>query len=118
MDIAGLSPAVVICLALVLGLLACVARIRIAEHRADKQAAALLQQVLTTDEQRQLLEHRYLDVTSRSTPGRVYRIPASPGLVTVLDEGKFVMRLCSQPRRRIPRPEHVLVHKLMLEGAE
>lgn len=63
-------------------------------------------------------EHGYLDVPSRLSPGRIYRIPVDPGLVMVFNGPKLIMRLCLVPLRRVPRSELVLVHKLLLEGME
>lgn len=85
---------------------------------ANRRAELLVRQFLTPDELGQLQSCGYLAVPSRSTPGRVYRVPAQPGIVTVVDEGKPVMRLCLQPAYSVPEREHVLVHKLLLEGAE
>jgi hypothetical protein len=116
MDVASLGPLAAI--GLVLVLLVFLIHTRLAANRAERRAAALVRELLSPEEQQQILERRYLEVTSRSTAGRVYRIPASPGLVSVLDEGKLVMRLCVQPTRGLPKTEHVLVHKIMLEGAE
>ena len=85
---------------------------------ANRRAEMLIRQFLTPDELGQLQNCGYLAVPSRSTPGRVYRIPAQPGIVTVVDAGKPVMRLCLQPAYSLPEREHVLIHKLLLEGAE
>ena len=66
----------------------------------------------------QLERDGYLAVPSGTTPGRIYRIPARPGLVAVVDAGRSGMGLCLQPVRAVPEREHVLFHKLLLEGAE
>jgi hypothetical protein len=87
-------------------------------RNATRCAEALLRQVLTSAELDQLNTLGYLDVASRTTPGRTYRVPASQGLVTVLDDGHVTMRLCLVPSRTVAEREHVLVHKLLLEGAE
>lgn len=73
---------------------------------------------LTDEELGELQRYGYLSVPSATTQGRVYRVPARPGPVTVVEAGKPVMRLCLQPATSLPEPEHVLVHKLLLEGAE
>jgi hypothetical protein len=91
---------------------------RLTRQRAERRAAALVRHLLTSEEFDQLEEHGYLDVPSRSTSGRLYRISGRRGLVTVMDAGEPVMRLCLLPARTIPEREYVLVHKLLLEGAE
>jgi hypothetical protein len=78
----------------------------------------LVREFLTPDELGQLHQYGYLAVPSGTTPGRVYRIPARPGVVTVVDDGRPGERLCLQPVFSVPEREHVLVHKLLLEGAE
>jgi hypothetical protein len=85
---------------------------------ANRRADMLVQELLSSDELDQLRRHGYLTVPSSKTPGRVYRIPAQPGLVIVVDAGEPGVRLCLQPARSLPEREHVLVHKLLLEGAE
>jgi hypothetical protein len=78
----------------------------------------LVREFLTPDELTQLQIYGYLAIPSGSTPGRVYRIPARPGVVTVVDADKPVMWLCLQPANSVPKREHLLIHKLLLEGAE
>jgi hypothetical protein len=85
---------------------------------ANQRADMLVRELLSPDELDQLRRDGYLTVPSGSTPGRVYRIPAQPGLVTVVDAGEPGARLCLQPARSLPEAEHVLFHKLLLEGAE
>lgn len=85
---------------------------------ADKRAEALLWEVLSKDERAQLARSRYLAVRSPSMPNRVYRIPASAGLVEVYDSGRLVMKLCARPVQRLPNPDVVVMHKLMIEGCE
>ena len=85
---------------------------------ADQRADRLVRELLTPDELCQLQRDGYLAVRSRLTPGRIYRIPARPGLVTVIDADKPVETLCLQPARAVHDREHVLVHKLLLEGEE
>jgi hypothetical protein len=91
---------------------------KLGRRRAEQRAAALVRQLLTDAELRQLNELGYLDVRSRSKLSRSYRVPATPGRVTVFESGEPIERLCLQPTRGIPNHEHVLVHKLLLEGAE
>jgi hypothetical protein len=85
---------------------------------ADRRAERLVRDLLTPAELAQLQKHGYLDVPSRAVPGRIYRIPARPGLVTVVEANRPAVRLCLQPARPFPAPEHVVAHKLLLEGAE
>ena len=85
---------------------------------ANRRADVLLRELLTPDELDQLERDGYLAVPSGTTPGRIYRIPARPGLVAVVDAGRMGMRLCLQPVRSVPEREHALFHKLLLEGAE
>jgi hypothetical protein len=87
-------------------------------QRADRRAGELVRKFLMPAELEQLRCRAYLDVPSRATAGRIYRIPAQPGIVTVIEYGKPIMRLCLLPTRALPAAEHVLVHKLLLEGAE
>jgi hypothetical protein len=97
---------------------AVVAFSRVSGKQAERRADMLVREHLTPDELELLHDRGYLDVPSRATPGRVYRIPARPGLVTVIDSGEFSLRLCLHPAQSIPEREHILVHKLLLEGAE
>jgi hypothetical protein len=85
---------------------------------ADHRATRLVQHFLTPTERLQLNRRGYIDVPSRRTPGRFYRVPVEPGMVTIFEPGQPRRLLCLKPQRNIPYPEHVLVHKLLLEGAE
>ena len=89
-----------------------------ARRKANARADALLCQLLTSEELERLCVEGYLEVQSLSTPERVYRIPAEPGPIAVMDNGVRTMWLCGIPTRSMPRSEEVLVHKLYLEGAE
>jgi hypothetical protein len=104
--------AIVIALAIV-----CV-RCLIVRWQANHRADLLLSQLLSADDLHCLHTRGYLEVQSRSRPDRLYHIPAEPGLVSVIDAGVLSLLLCAQPRLAIPAAEEVLVHKLMLEGAE
>jgi hypothetical protein len=105
-------------LALTLAIVTLSIHTRISTRRAEERAEALARHLLTPAELQQLEARGYLDVPSGLIAGRVYRVPASPGLVTVLEGGEPVMRLCLQPTRKLPAREQILVHKLLLEGAE
>ena len=92
-------------------------------HLVSRRAAAqrgrvVVRDLLTPTELGMLFEHGYLDVPSRVTAERIYRVPAHPGIVTVFDAGVPTARLCLVPARAVPVPEHVLLHKVMLEAAE
>lgn len=70
------------------------------------------------DEQAQLQRDGFLEVTSRLVTGRKYRIPRGGSPVAVLEPDGRVLYLCLQPETHVPRAELVVLHKLMLEGAE
>lgn len=86
--------------------------------QAKRRTVRVLHELLTPQEFGLLETLGYLDVPSPSTPDRVYRIPATPGLVAVMDRGVISAWLCAQPVGTLPAAEHVLVHKLLLEAAE
>ena len=87
---------------------------------AQERAEALLKELLTEAELRQLDRSGYLAVPSRSRPGRIYRVPLHPGraLVEVYQDGLPLMALCVQSFEPIPDGDAVLMHKLMIEGDE
>jgi hypothetical protein len=85
---------------------------------ADRRAAQLLREQLSTVEYQQLMRHGYLEVASPGFPARVYRIPGRGGLVRVLEQGKPVMDLCLQPVEPLPDGDVILMHKLMILGSE
>ncbi len=85
---------------------------------AQERAEALLQELLTEEEYRQLERRGYLEVRSPSRPQRVYRIPRHQGQVKVYEGGVPVMALCVQSTEPMPDGDVVLMHKLMIEGNE
>ena len=89
-------------------------------HRrgAEARAAALLEDLLTEDERRQLERDGYLGVPSPSRPGRTYRVPRRRGQVRVYEGSALVMALCVEPVGWLPDGDVVLLHKLMIEGNE
>jgi hypothetical protein len=92
-------------------------------RRSDRGAAegrpgALLRDLLTEDERRQLERDGYLGVPSPSRPGRTYRVPRRRGQVRVYEGGALVLALCVEPAERLPDGDMVLLHKLMIEGDE
>jgi hypothetical protein len=105
-------------LALVLVVAGLVVYRNFSRKRAERRADTVVRELLTAEEVHLLERRGYLDVPSRVTPARVYRIPARPGLVTVMDAGELAVRLCLVPARAIPEREWILVQKLLLEGAE
>jgi hypothetical protein len=86
--------------------------------RAARRADLLVREVLSAAELAELDERGYLEVPSRTWPARRYRVPAWPGWVIVVEDGRAVSWLCLRPTRALPPRELVVVHKLMLEGAE
>lgn len=94
------------------------ARFARVDPEAYARAERLVQAVLSERERRQLKEQGYLEVPSRLQSGRLYRIPARPGLVEQVDPNGRRRLLCLVPMDPIPDPEVVLVHKLWLEADE
>jgi hypothetical protein len=88
-----------------------------AQDEAVRRAEALLEEHLTPAELAQLNQTGSLHVASRITDGRVYSIPVR-GLVTVMEGGTSVMRLCIRPADILPGREAVLAHKIHIEAAE
>ncbi len=82
------------------------------------RAKALLREMLTENQYRQLIKFGYLEVPSSSIECRVYRIPGSGGLVKVFERGSTVMELCLQPAEPLPDGDVVVMHKLMIEANE
>lgn len=90
-----------------------------ARRRVARRAQAMLQRLLSEDERAQLQRDGFLEVRSRSVDGRRYRIPRRAGApVAVLEPTGRVLYLCLQPATPVAEGEVVLLHKLMLEGAE
>jgi len=87
-------------------------------RNANRQAAALVRQVLSQDEQAQLRRDGFLEVPSQEVSGRTYRIPRRGSPVAVLEPDGNVRYLCLQPETPVAPAELVVVHKLLLEGAE
>ncbi len=85
---------------------------------AEEKAERLLQSHLTPEEWRLLQTQGYLRVPSPSTPGRIYLIPRDRSLVRVYEQGKPVLRLCVGPVENVPDADVILMHKLLIEGAE
>ena len=85
---------------------------------AGKRAEALVRRVLSADERAQLRRNGFLEVPSPSVAGRRYRIPRRGSPVAVLEPGSRVQYLCLQPETPVATEELLLVHKLLLEGAE
>jgi len=48
----------------------------------------------------------------------VYRVPAQPELVKVVENGSIVQHLCIRTAQHLPGREHVVAHKLLLEASE
>jgi len=86
--------------------------------RAERRAADLLRDILTPEQFRQLLWRGYLEISSPTSPQRVYRVPKNRGYVQVIENGQAIMRLCLQPAERLPDADVVVLHKLMIEANE
>ena len=87
-------------------------------REAQERAEALLRELLTDDEYRQLNRRGYLEVASPSRQRRVYRVPRHQGQVKVYEGGVPIMALCVQSVEPVPDGDAVLMHKLMIEGNE
>ena len=85
---------------------------------ASKRAEALVRRVLTEAERDQLRRDGFLEVRSPSVAGRRYRIPRRGSPVAVLEPSCRVLYLCLQPETPVAERELMVVHKLLLEGAE
>ncbi|MFI5272392.1 MAG: hypothetical protein ACHQ4H_05080 [Ktedonobacterales bacterium] len=85
---------------------------------AERRAHALLRELLSPEQARQLSKHGYVEVRSPSIPHRVYRVPGAGGLVRVYEQGHAMMDLCLQPLDPLPDGDLVVMHKLMIEGNE
>ena len=87
-------------------------------REAQERAEALLRDLLTEEQYRQLGRRGYLEVSSPSRPRRVYRVPRHQGQVKVYEDGVAIMALCVQPIEPVPDGDVVVMHKLMIEGNE
>ncbi|MGE5620648.1 MAG: hypothetical protein ACM3US_15480 [Sphingomonadaceae bacterium] len=88
------------------------------DPESENRAAALLRELLSEGEHQQLVQTGYLSVPSRHVVGRVYRVPVRPGWVDVYEADRLAMRICVEPVEQLPQGDVVLMHKLMIEGAE
>lgn len=82
------------------------------------RADALIKRVLSEGERAQLGRDGFLEVPSSNVSGRRYRIPRGGSPVAVLEPNGRVVYLCLQPETPVAPQELMVVHKLMLEGAE
>jgi len=89
-----------------------------AEEQAQERAEALLRELLSEGEYRQLGQLGYLEVRSRAQPGRRYRLPRHWGLVQVLEDAAPITLLCVRSTEPVPAADGVVMHKLMIEGNE
>jgi len=87
-------------------------------REAEERAEALVQQLLSDDEYRQLRRYGYLEIASPSLPFRTYRVPRNKGQVGVFEDGVLTMKLCIQSVEPIPDGDTIVMHKLMIEGNE
>ncbi len=91
---------------------------RLAERQASRRAEALVRHVLSDREYAQLRRDGFIEVRSRRTPGRAYRIPAGGSPAAALEPDGRVVYLCLQPAQPVPRQELLVIQKLLLEGDE
>jgi hypothetical protein len=106
----------VVLLLLLLGIL--IVGENLKEPKARRRSRQLLRAVLTTEQYRQLIWQGHIDIASRSDPGRIYRVPQSPGRVQVRENGRRTMLLCLQPVEWVPDADIIVIHKLMIEADE
>lgn len=85
---------------------------------AERRAHLLLRDVLTDAEYQQVIGCGYLEIASPSMLHRVYRIPRAGGRVRVYEQGSLICELCLRSTRYLPQSDILLLHKLMIEGAE
>jgi hypothetical protein len=78
----------------------------------------MLRRVLSEEERAQMQRDGFLEVPSPSVVGRRYRIPRRGAPVAVLEPSGRVVYLCLQPETPVAEQELVVIHKLLLEGAE
>ncbi|HEY8475675.1 MAG TPA: hypothetical protein VIN09_02265 [Chloroflexota bacterium] len=88
------------------------------ELAVDARTEALLKDLLTPEQYRQMQATGYFVVPSPGRPGRVYHVPRHPGYVRVYEEGQLVELLCAEPEVPLPPGDVAVMHKLMIEGNE
>jgi hypothetical protein len=81
------------------------------------RAEDLLRDSITAEQYGCYRTHGYLEVRSRTHPGRVYRVDGWRP-VAVFEHGQFVGAVCIRPREALPGPDVVLARKLLIEGSE
>jgi hypothetical protein len=85
---------------------------------AGRRAEALVRRVLSDAERAQLRRDGFLEIRSGLVAGRRYRIPRRGSPVASLEPDGRVVYLCLQPSTPVAESELIVVHKLLLEGAE
>ena len=88
------------------------------QGEAESRSQALLSELLSEQQYRQVLTSGYLEVPSPSREDRVYRVPSTVGMVTVYEHGCAIMRLCLQSTEPLPMADVVVMHKLLIEANE
>ena len=83
-----------------------------------RAADVIVRRVLSDQERAQLRRNGFFEVRSGLVPGRTYRIPRRGSPVASLEPDGRVVYLCLQPATPVAEQELVVVHKLLLEGAE
>jgi hypothetical protein len=84
---------------------------------ALERAEGLLRDSLTPEQHDVYRSRGYVEVHSRLTPGRVYRVDGWRP-VAVYEGGQFIGAVCIRSRESLPGPDVLLARKLMIEGAE
>jgi hypothetical protein len=85
---------------------------------AEKTAGALLLEMVSEEQKRQMARFGCLTVRSPAVSDRVYLIPVKRGMVQMYESGRLTAVLCVEPTEWTPRGDVVLMHKLMIEGNE
>lgn len=91
------------------------------DPKVQERANALLNEVLTEAQRKEMAKHRYFTVESRTSKRR-YRVHVDQerhGNIEELDgRGRVVAKLCCAPRGLIPIADALIGQKLSLEAAE
>ncbi|HEX6818689.1 MAG TPA: hypothetical protein VF120_09970, partial [Ktedonobacterales bacterium] len=86
--------------------------------QAEQRAEALLGEFLTEEQRHQLANEGFVEVPSKLTPGRAYRVPRSGRFPLVYEHGIPVCRLCVGPIEPLPSADLVLCHLLLIRSDE
>jgi len=87
-------------------------------QESEESAERLLRTVLGDAKYEDFIRLGYIEIPSRTHPGRVYMIRSWPGKVTIVEGGQPTAVLCAQPIIDVPMADLLVLHKLMIEGNE